>query len=106
MLNHLVNSRTGEKTSLSNAILTSQPASGGLYTPEHGSLPRMSDRELYAMSSQSYQEVAEMVLSQFDLGLTPEERQQVIKEAYGTQWRDNRITPVRTLADGLHTLDL
>lgn len=108
MMNHnfsLIDSRTGDTTSLRDWILTSQPESGGLWSPSD--LPNISQSEIESMAGMSYQWVAFRVLSKFDFWIPKEEVLYIIEEAYGDQWHNKDITPVNKIGDtNLYWLDL
>lgn len=101
----LVDSRTGQITSLSQAIQTSQPISWGLWSPE--GFPQFSDEQVKAMSAMSYQWLAQTILWRFDFGISENELQDVIAEAYGDQWHNEDITPMKQIGNtNLHSLHL
>lgn len=101
----LVDSRTGETTSLSTGIKTSQPLSGGLWSPQE--LPEISSEEIGFMSNMSYQNLAKTILWRFDFGIWSDELWKVIDEAYGDQWHNSDITPVKQIGNtNLHSLHL
>jgi|GEM_PF-6524440 len=62
--NHLSDSRSGETATLSDAIQTSQPISGGLWSIQD--FPQVSPDEIQGLTGKSYQEVAFNILSRFD----------------------------------------
>jgi hypothetical protein len=51
-------------SSLSGAIQTSQPKSGGLWTPMR--LPMVTDEEMKMMSGMTYRSIASVIFSKFD----------------------------------------
>jgi threonine synthase len=101
----VVDSRWDNKSSLPSAIETSQPYSGGLWTPQNGSLQSISLQYLNQMSKSTYQQVAFMVLRNFDFW-TNIDLKQIIDPAYGNQWHHSDITPVKQLDDNLFSLHL
>lgn len=58
------------------------------------------------MVGKTYQDVAYAVLSQFDFGVTNVQLRKIIDEAYGEQWHHPHVTPVKHIADNLHSLHL
>jgi len=96
----LIDSRTGNTTSLSEGIISSQPTTGWLWSPE--SLPEFSSDDIQQMSGMSYQDVAKTILGSFDFGISSVELWKVIDEAYGDQWYNSDITPVKKI-DGTMT---
>lgn len=85
------------------AIRTGLAADGGLFVPE--SLPQFpySWAELKAMS---YQTLAEQVLGLFLTDYAPERLAEIVKCAYGDNFADSRIAPLRRLPNGLNILEL
>lgn len=103
----LFDSRTGISTSLADAVTTSQPLSGGLFTPIATQMPHFDARELQVMASMSYSELAFAVLRKFNWGITPDDLQHIIRESYGSQWhRPQEITPVQKIGEKLYSLHL
>ncbi len=85
---------------------------GGLYLPEH--YPQLTDRDLTAMRSMNYRELAFAVLSRFAGDMPDADLQALIDTTYRAEVFANvrtgesaaDITPLRTLAPGLHLLGL
>lgn len=103
----IYDSRTGQESTVENAILTSQPQTGGLYSFFEGQLPRMSLDEIQEMVGRSYQDTALMVLSRYNLGVSNKHLYgEIIQPAYSHQWHNPAITPVKTLDKNLHGLNL
>lgn len=101
---YLSDSRTGETTTLSDAIQTSQPISGGLWSIQD--FPQVSPDEIQNLTGKSYQEVAFNILSRFDFWVTPDVLKKIINEAYWTQWHNSEITPVKHITENLYSLHL
>lgn len=107
MLLKVVDSRTSQEVDLKIAIETSQPTSGGLWTPKNNYFPRISLEEINEISEKTYQETAFSILRNFDFGISLEELEQIIDEAYGDQWHHSDITPVKQMGeDNLFSLHL
>ncbi|MFA5916612.1 MAG: threonine synthase [Candidatus Gracilibacteria bacterium] len=105
MTNFLSDSRSNETSTLSNAIQTSQPLSGGLWCIKN--FPQVNLENIQNLVGKSYQEVAYDVLSKFDFGVTNEELKDIINKAYGQQWHRIEITPVKQIGDtNLYSLHL
>jgi threonine synthase len=103
----VLDSRWDNSASLSNAIQTSQPLSGGLWTPQNGSLNIITPQYLNQMSRVTYQQVAFMVLRNFDFWIDSSKLKQIIDEAYGDQWHHSDITPVKQMGnDDIFSLHL
>ena len=100
----LQDSRSDEQISLRRGIITSQPLSGGLWCPT--SFPQISMETLAGMRTQSYQEIAKVVLGAWSFGISTGELASIIDAAYGNQWHDDGITPVRHIAENLYSLHL
>ena len=101
----LTDSRTKEKTSLSNGIITSQPISGWLWCPEN--FPSFSRKQLEQMATMSYQELAQEILWAFDFWISTNDLEGVITQAYWEQWHHEDITPVTRMWDtNLYSLHL
>lgn len=66
-LDTVIDSRTGNEETLPQAIKTSQPLSGGLFTPKNDTLPPVSSEEIGQMAKMDYQTLAFFILSRFDL---------------------------------------
>lgn len=101
---YLSDSRTGETTTLSDAIQTSQPISGGLWSIQD--FPQVSPDEIQNLTGKSYQEIAFNILSRFDFWVTPDVLKKIINEAYWTQWHNSEITPVKHITENLYSLHL
>ena len=93
----LLDSRTDDSINLPGGIQSSQPLSGGLWSPE--TLPLISLEEINLTADMSYQQVAEVVLGRFDFGIPQNDLYKVIKQAYGDQWYNKDITPVKEIGD-------
>lgn len=105
-LTSLYDSRTWGEASLSHAILTSQPPSGGLYTPMAAMMPKFSHEDIGAMVEMNYQARAKMITKRFNLGISEPERLSIIDEAYGPQWHRPEIAPVKQVWKNMYSLHL
>ncbi|MDD5769444.1 MAG: threonine synthase [Candidatus Gracilibacteria bacterium] len=93
----LFDTRSKQTTTLQNAIKSSQPLSGGLWAIKD--LPKITLEEIEKLVGESYQEVAFQILSKFDFGLSSEDLKEIINNAYGNQWHNKDITPVKQMGD-------
>lgn len=59
-LSTLQDSRSPEISSLGSAVQTSQPISGGLWTPTN--FPKLSENDIAHLAGLSYQQIAQKVL--------------------------------------------
>ena len=76
----LSDSRSSEQISLRQAIITSQPLSGGLWCPTH--FPRVSLDELASFSGKRYQDIAKSILGKWSFGIREDVLDAVIEKAY------------------------
>ena len=86
------------------AILQGLSEDGGLFTPT--SLPTFSADDIEAMSKMDYRQVAEIVLSAFLPDYTREEVSSFVQGAYGKQFDDPAVAPVRKIKPGVFSLEL
>ena len=100
----LSDSRSGEQISLRQAIITSQPLSGGLWCPTY--FPQVSHDELASFSGKRYQDIAKSILGRWNFGVWENELDQIIESAYGKQWHHDDITPVKHISGNLYSLHL
>lgn len=97
--------RGGACVTTSQAILWGLARDGGLYVPSL--FPQISAERLSAMCGQSYQQRAARILRDFLEDYTIAEIEQSVDAAYAAgAWDDPAIAPVRTLAEGIHVLEL
>lgn len=100
-LTNLQDSRGPEISSLESAVQTSQPISGGLWTPKD--FPQVSNSELQNMVEWGYIEVAKIILWKY---FDTEILDKILPDAYGKQWHHPDITPVKHITGNLHSLHL
>lgn len=93
----LSDSRSSDKTTLSEAIQTSQPLSGWLWCLTD--FPVLSLYDINNLVWKSYQEVAYDILYRLDFWVTNDELKAIINAAYWPQWHRNEITPVKQIWD-------
>ncbi len=86
------------------AVLEGIAPGGGLFVPER--LPQFGEEEIDGLAGLPYSERAERVLSRFEPDLAPEVLRGAIAGAYGPQFDDPAIAPVRDLGDRRHVLEL
>ncbi|MBQ4577905.1 MAG: threonine synthase, partial [Clostridia bacterium] len=85
-------------------ILQGLSEDGGLFVPV--SLPTFSAQQIADMAQQDYVQVAETVLGAFLPDYTAEELGQFVRQAYGKQFDNADIAPVRKYAPGAYSLEL
>ncbi|MBN2087957.1 threonine synthase [Candidatus Peregrinibacteria bacterium] len=105
-INSLISTRDPDEknVTLKEAIRTSQPSDGGLFT--FSEFPELSDFEIAQMSDFSYQQLAKTLLGRFDFDLPEGKLDEVIDSAYGEQWESNDITPVQNMGNNHYLLEL
>ena len=86
------------------AVLEGIAPGGGLFVPER--LPTMSLADIDSLAGPPYSERAERVLTRFEPDLAPEVLRAAIAGAYGAQFDDPAIAPVRDLGGRRHVLEL
>ncbi|HIT32188.1 MAG TPA: threonine synthase [Candidatus Enterenecus stercoripullorum] len=92
------------RMSAAQAIVRGLAPDGGLMTPEV--LPRLPGSALETMKSMSYQQRVVYVLSRFLDEFSARELTKFAAAAYGGNFDDPAVAPVRPLKEGLHCLEL
>lgn len=100
----LSDSRSAENLSLPQAIITSQPLSWGLWCPTV--FPQISLLEIEKLRGLRYDEVAKKVLGKWSFGIEQKALDEIIEEAYGSQWHHEDITPMKHITENLYSLHL
>ncbi len=78
---------------------------GGLAIPDH--YPKLSNADLTTMRTMSYGELAFEVISRFATDIPPDDLKSIINKTYTAEiFGSDAITPLKTLAPGLHILGL
>lgn len=88
----------------SEAILEGIAPGGGLFVPE--SLPRVTLDDLLALAKLPYFERAAWVYQAFGLDVAAARTLAIAAQAYGANFNDPRVAPVREVAPGRHVLEL
>jgi threonine synthase len=101
-----VSTRGGARAQgFTDILLEGLASDGGLYVPQE--YPRFDARELAAMRAMGYRELAFEVLSRFADDIAPAELRGLIEHSYTrANFGSDDITPLKTLAPGLHLLGL
>ena len=95
----------GTPQTFTQILLEGLAPDGGLYLPE--SYPQVSPAELQAMRGMNYRDLAFAVLSKFADDIPPADLKALIDKTYtAAVYRSEDITPLKTLAPGLHLLCL
>ena len=92
------------KVSAAQAIAQGISKESGLFVPE--TFPKISMETLEEMKNRSYQERAYSILKEFLPEFSQQELEQAIASAYGTNFQDKRIAPVKRLSDTEYLLEL
>lgn len=101
----LQDSRTNNYSSLSGAIITSQPISWGLWSLVD--FPKISLEEIEKQVWNSYHNVVYNILSRFNFWVSDSDLLKIINEAYWKQWYRDDITPVKQIwNENLYSLHL
>lgn len=77
---------------------------GGLFIPRE--LPSFSLAEILSFSDMPYWRRAAAVFSRFGVDLSADRIDELMQQAYGEQWDDERIAPVEEVVAGTHVLEL
>jgi threonine synthase len=101
--------RTGAENGLSfsEVIVKGIAPSGGLFVPT--SLPEINLDEIRALAHMPYWQQAAFVYRLFDLDIDGQIIDQVMQDAYGSQWASAKadvVAPLTTLKDDVHVLEL
>jgi len=77
---------------------------GGLYVPS--ALPSLTLDEVVGLARKPYSERAAWLFERFAVDVSPERMGEIMAEAYGAQWDDERIAPVVEVTADMHVLEL
>ena len=86
------------------AILEGIAPGGGLFVPER--LPSFSVDQVELLATLPYHARAAAVYEAFGLDVTPEKTREIAARAYGPNFDDPEVAPVRDVAPGRHVLEL
>jgi threonine synthase len=86
------------------AIIAGIAPGGGLYVPDK--LPEFTLEEILAMESWPYWQRAASVFSRFGVDLPDERIAELMQDAYGSQFDDERIAPIEEVVPGTWVLEL
>jgi threonine synthase len=93
-----------EPRTFTETILEGIAPGGGLFVPE--SLPQVTMDDLFALARLPYFERAAWVYQAFGLDVDPARTLAIAAEAYGSNFNDPRIAPVRDITRDRHVLEL
>ena len=77
---------------------------GGLYVPDE--LPHFTLEEILALETLPYWQRAATVFSRFGVDVPEERIDELMQDAYGTQFDDERIAPIEEVVPGTWVLEL
>ena len=86
------------------ALLDGIAPGGGLYVPER--LPSLTASDLVRLSTQRYADRAATIYEAFGLDVAPDRIADIAALAYGDDFDDPEVAPVRDLGDGRFVLEL
>ncbi|MEG1776678.1 MAG: threonine synthase [Clostridia bacterium] len=96
--------RGGVCVTTSQSILWGLAKDGGLYVPSM--FPQLSEERLASMCGASYQQQAARILRDFLEDYSIAEIEQAVDAAYGEDFDDPAIAPLRMLTEGVHVMEL
>jgi threonine synthase len=101
-----ISTRGGEEPrGFTDILLEGLAPDGGLYVPE--SYPQLSGKELAAMRTMSYPELAHAILSLYADDIPPQVLRAMVFETYTKEiFGSDDIVPLKKLEDGFYLLDL
>ena len=86
------------------ALLEGIAPGGGLFVPER--LPQFQIEEIVALAALSYRKRAARVYEAFGLDVSAARTREIAAAAYGSNFADPAVAPVREAATGRHVLEL
>jgi threonine synthase len=94
----------GERRTFTQAILEGIAPGGGLFVPER--LPSFSVDQIELLATVPYHARAAAVYEAFGLDVTSAKTRAIAARAYGPNFDDPEVAPVRDVAPGRHVLEL
>lgn len=106
MANNYIDTRGNISGALpfTQAVVEGLAEGGGLFVPEH--IPHLELEEITALANMPYHQRAAFIYKAFEIDLAAEEIDALMAQAYGSNFDDEDICPITTLADGTHMLEL
>lgn len=86
------------------ALLEGIAPGGGLFVPER--VPRLSLETIVGLAALPYHRRAALVYEAFEPDVTAQDIARIARTAYGENFGDSRVAPVRDVAPGRHVLEL
>ena len=100
----LISTRGGQAVTASQAILRGIAPDGGLYVPQ--TFPAFSLEQIGQMKEMTYQQRAVEVMCAFLDDYTREEIEEAVAAAYGAQFDDPAIAPLKRVSRTFSVLEL
>jgi threonine synthase len=91
-------------TTFTEAIVAGIAPGGGLYVPDE--LPRFELEEILAFGSWPYWRRAAVVFGRFGIDVPTERIEQLMQDAYGPNFDDERVAPIEEVVPGTWVLEL
>ncbi len=106
MSNSYIDTRGNTSTPIpfTQAVVNGLASGGGLYVPEH--VPTLTLQQIVDMAHMPYAQRAATVYKAFEVDLPDARVDELMEAAYGSNFDDEAICPVNTVADGMHVLEL
>ena len=96
--------RSGRPVPFTQAVIDGLAAGGGLYVPER--IPSLTLDEICALAELPYAQRAARIYRAFDVDLPEHTVDELMADAYGAQFDDERICPITSLDESTHVLEL
>lgn len=93
----------GHRT-FSEVIIAGLAPGGGLYVPDE--LPLLTISEILAFETMPYWRRAAAIFTRFGVDIASDRVDMLMREAYGSQWTDERVAPVEEVVPGTFVLEL
>ncbi len=99
-------STRGDKNlyTFSETVLKGIAPDGGLFIPQN--IPHISLAKLKSLQNKTYQEIISFVFDLFELNLDKQDIDNIITKAYGKNFDDPVITPVKHFKNNQYMLEL
>jgi threonine synthase len=92
------------RATFSDVVVKGIAPGGGLYVP--ASLPHLSLDEILSFSAMPYWQRASELFKRLGVDLSDERIDELMQDAYGSQWGDARIAPVAAVRPDIQVLEL
>lgn len=92
------------RPTFTRAVVQGMARGGGLYVPQD--LPALALDEILVMSAMPYWQRAADIFRRFRVDVPQGRTEALMRQAYGSQWDDERIAPVVEAVADMHVLEL